>query len=337
MRMGRPRTQRKDLPPGLHVDKWGTYYFRATRGGRREYIAIGKVQREEAIKRWVEITNRVLINDSAAGGTVGELIDRFLRELDGVSAKTRVNYEFHCRKLRERWGDRKYAVTADEAARGGAIRALDISTYVREARKAGRGAVSAGYAIGVLSQVYGRARECGLTEYNPCTGVPRPHAKKLTQLPTFEEILAAQAKAKPRLALMIEMGWRTGMRQTDIRQMQVQQIGEDLRLVQSKTGMEQRWTISPELRRLLDAAAKLPGRRHSMFVFPLRTGEAMSEKGFQTEWRSLGVNFTFRALRKWAINQVIAAGRNGTDFAGHFDAATTRRHYDLTIKRVAPL
>lgn len=145
MPMGRPRSRRKDLPPGLHLDKWGTFFYRATRGGRRTYVTIGKVSREDAIKAWVKITSAAAVNDSAAAGTVGELIDRFLRELDGVADKTRQNYEGHCRRLRARWGHRRYATTADDAARGGALRAMDVSTYLREARKAGKGAVSAGH------------------------------------------------------------------------------------------------------------------------------------------------------------------------------------------------
>lgn len=335
--MGRPRTRRKDLPTGLHQDKWGTYFYRGTKPDDRRYVVIGKVSREAAIKEWVALTTTK--HDDAPAGTVAELIDRYLRDgMDDISAATKVNYEFHCGKLREQWGDRKYAITADQAARGGALRAMDIATYLRKAKVAGKGAVSASYGIGILSVIFSRAREWGLTEYNPCTGVRRTHAKKSTRLLKFEEIVKAAEAAGPRLALMIELGWRTGMRQTDIRNLQVQQIvGAEFHVKQSKTGMEQTWDITPEVRILLDKAAKLPGRSRSMFVFPMRNGKPVGVRGFQSEWKRLSPGFQFRAIRKWAINQKIKAGENATDFAGHFDPKTTRAHYDLTAKRLRPL
>ena len=59
MPMGRPRTTRKDLPPGLYVDRWGTYFYRATRGGERRYIVIGKVNRDEAIVLLGPLSRRI--------------------------------------------------------------------------------------------------------------------------------------------------------------------------------------------------------------------------------------------------------------------------------------
>jgi integrase len=335
MPMGRPRTTRKDLPPGLYVDRWGTYFYRATRGGERRYVVIGKVSREEAIAAWVKITT---VPAEAKAGTVAELIELYLEDLTGKAESTLVNYRFHCGKLRERWGARKYGVTADEAIRAGALRPLDVSTYLREARKAGKGAISANYAVAVLSAVFAHARECGLVEYNPCTGIRRNPQSPARTLPTTEQMAAALERASPRLRLMIEFARRTGWRQTDIRQFQVQQIGADrIALVQSKTKMRQEWEITPELRAILAAAETLPGRARSMFVFPMRDGRAVSARTFQSEWFRVSPGFQFRAIRKLAINQAISAGVNGTDFAGHHDPRTTRQHYDMTAKRVKPL
>jgi len=349
MLMGRPRTRRKDLPPGLHVDKWGTFFYRSTKGGIRAYQPIGKVDREAAIRAWVKITTPK--DDEAPAGTVGELIDRFLRDLEGIAPATRVNYEFHCGKLRGRWGDKQYAKTADQAGRGDALRPLDIATYLRDARKAVKGADSAVYAIGVLSMVFAHANECGLAYFNPCAGVrrrPRGTPQKSAasrRLPTVEQMDAAELKAGPRLRLMIALARRTGMRQTDIRELRESQIvGDVLVVVQSKTGMAQDFKITPELRTILDAAEKLPQRLRSRFlnkgdgfVFPGRDGMGYGIAAFGSAWRQLKAGFQFRSIRKWAINQRIAAGGNGTDFAGHFDPKTTRQHYDVTPKKVIPL
>ena len=56
MTMGRPRTKRKDLPPGLCWRERGGYYYFATRAGKRRFVPIGHVTREVAIKSWVKIT-----------------------------------------------------------------------------------------------------------------------------------------------------------------------------------------------------------------------------------------------------------------------------------------
>lgn len=337
MRMGRPRTRRKDLPPGLHQDKWGTFYYRGTKADDRRYVVIGKVDRETAVRAWVKLTTR--LHDDAEAGTVAEIIDRYLREeLGELADATKNGYAFHCGKLRERWGSHKYAVTSDDAARGDYLRALDVSTYLRDARKARKGYNSALAAIGVLSVIFSFAREWGLSEYNPCKGVRRKRPERKTKIPSFEQIQGAAERAPLRLRLMIEWAWRTGMRQTDIRNLMVQQVsGDRLPLQQSKTGVEQDWEITPELRAILNQAAKLPGRNRSMFVFPTRSGKPLSPTGFQSDWQPLKAGFQFRAIRKWAINQKIAAGENATDFAGHSDPKTTRQHYDQTPKKVTPL
>jgi integrase len=351
MRMGRPRTARKDLPPGLHFDaRFGTYHYRETRGAARKFVALGKVIREAAIREWVKLTSPK--HDQAVAGTVGELLDRFLRDLDDVAPSTRINYEFHVGTLRSLWGSRTYAITAADAARGDALRPLDVATHLRDTRKQPRGSESAVYRIGVLSQVFAYGAECGLTLFNPCEGVRRRarkgksnRAQVAAKLPTVDQLDAAQARAGARLALMIALDRRTGMRQTDLRNLRESHVvGELLVVEQSKTGMLQEWVITPEIRAILDAAAKLPRRARSHFlnggdgfIFPGHDGRAVGDMAFQSAWRQLKAGFQFRAIRKWAINQRIAAGGNGTDFAGHFDPRTTRKHYDVTPKRVIPL
>lgn len=353
MAMGRPRTARKDLPPGLHFDpRFGTYHYRATRGAGRQFVALGKISREDAIKRWVAITSAAKKDDEAKAGTVGELIDRFIRDLEGCAPATRTNYLHHCGKLRERWGTREYARTADEAATRDVLRPLDVAGMLRDARNAPKGAESAVYAIGVLSMVFQHGQECGLTYFNPCAGVrrrPRGTPRKSEasrKLPTVAEIQAAMDKApSPRMRLIIDLARRTGWRQTDLLKLrESQDRGDVLVVVQHKTGMEQHWTITPEIRAILEAARTLPGRARSPwinggdgYVFPTRTGTELTVFGFASDWRRVAAGFQFRKIRKWAINQRIAQGGNGTDFAGHHDPATTRLHYDVTPKKVQPL
>lgn len=79
MKVGRKRTLRHDLPPGLRFDPtWETYHYRATRGGERLYVPFGKISREAAIKAYWKIVGPQ--KDEPAAGTVGELIDRYLHD-----------------------------------------------------------------------------------------------------------------------------------------------------------------------------------------------------------------------------------------------------------------
>lgn len=354
MAVGRPRTVRKDLPTGLYFDpRFGTYHYRAPRaapGERRRFVPLGKVSREQAIRAWVALTAPAA-DDEAEAGTVGEILDRFIRDLDGVAPSTRTNYEFHVGKLRARWGAKRYAVTPADAARHDVLRPLDIASYLRDARAAPKGADSALYAVGVLSMAFGYAAECGLAYFNPCAGVRRrprgtPRKSKASRtLPTVADMDAAEQRAGARLRLMIALCRRTGMRGTDIRTLRESAIaGDVLRVEQSKTGMVQEWTLTPALRAIVDEAAKLPQRilshfkhKGDGFIFPGHDGDAVSPVAFASAWRQLHATFQFRAVRKWAINQRIAAGGSGTDFAGHFDERTTRAHYDVTPKKVVPL
>ena len=79
MPMGRPRRTRTDLPDGLHyrADR-GTYFYRPTRGPERRYVELGRITREQAIRQWVKLTTKP--EHAAADGTVGEIIDQYIRE-----------------------------------------------------------------------------------------------------------------------------------------------------------------------------------------------------------------------------------------------------------------
>lgn len=344
MLMGRPRHSRKDLPPGLYVDATGNYFYRSTKPGPRPYTPIGKVPREAAIARWVELTTEP--GEDATPGTVAELIDRFVRdEIPGYESKaTRDNYTHHCKKLREQWGARRYAQDAAHAVKIGALRKSDIYNFLTAAKKAGKGYNSATQRTWVLQKVFACAGDWGLTEYNPCKEVSsRASSGKLVRLPTMEQILAAQnhPKAGERLRLMIELGWRTGMRPKDIRELRVGQVKAELEIETSKSHRERAvdFAMTPALRALFARAEKLPGRDRSLFVFPGPTGQPISKGTLNKEWLALQTGYQFRALRKWFINQKIALESldKASEAAGHADRKVTKRHYDLTPKKATPL
>jgi integrase len=343
MTMGRPRTKRKDLPPGLYwSERRGFYYYRVLHG-ETTYVGIGKVNREKAIKGWVKITNSTELNTKA--GTFGELIDLFLRaELPRVkSEKTRNEYERQCGKLRQRWGAEIYGQSDADAVARRALRRAFFQRYIRQVEIEDRGHVQANHDVRLAHRIFEIAIQQGLTEYNPVAGVEyiaeAPRKRPLTQA----ERDGIAAKAAPVFRLMLRLTEATGMRLTDVRLLRVQQIADGcIELSQSKTDNDQRWEITPAVRGILDEASKLPGRAVSMYIFPTRRGTPYSEQGVHHMRRNAltaaGLkNVQFRDIRKAAINEAKKLGRNATEFAGHSDERTTTKHYITEPVSVKPI
>ena len=337
MSMGRPRTKRKDLPPGLYWDDRRGFYFR-----RGKYVGIGKVDREKAIKAWVKITNRAELETK--GGTFGELIDLFLREALPLvgSPKTRTEYERQCNKLRERWGAMPYGVTDSDAVQRKCLRTVEFSKYLRTVEKVGNGPIQANHDVKLVHRIFVVAKEHGLTEYNAAAGVryiaEAPRKRPVTQADRD----AIAANAAPVFRLMMRLTEATGMRLTDVRRLRVQQVHDGvIDLSQSKTKNAQHWEITLAVQAILDEAATLPGRAVSMYVFPKRNGTPYSEQGVHhMRRRALALaglkDLQFRDIRKAAINEAKRQGMNAQAFAGHADPRTTAKYYVNGPVKVRP-
>ena len=350
MNVGRKRTLRHDLPPGLRFDPtWETYHYRGTHAGERLYVPFGKIGREAAIKAYWKIVGPQ--KDEPAAGTVGELIDRYLH--DEVPRRLRVGkmkpitateYERNAPALREAFGKFKLARTAAESGRHDVLRTLDVDQYLRK-REGARGSVQANREIAVLSAMFAFGRRCGMTSYNPCEGAERnteqPRKRGLSgELRT--QIMAAASSA---LRLMCELSDVTSMRKTDVRLLLLSKVsGGEIVVESSKTGIKRAYEITPAVRAVLEAAAKLPGRKISLYVFPTRRGTPFSESALQTLWKRAkkkaglaDVDMTFRDFRTTALNEARRTGQSAKDLAGHADERTTERHYLDEPLKVKPL
>jgi hypothetical protein len=172
MKVGRARTLRPDLPPGLIFDsEWQTYHFRGTRGGERLYVPFGKIGREAAIKAYWKVVGPQ--EEASPTGTVGELINRYLREelprrlrIGRMKPITATEYERIGPTLRQAFGKFKLARTAAESGRHDVLRTLDVDQYLRK-REGARGAVQANREIAVMSAIFAFGRRCGMANYNP--------------------------------------------------------------------------------------------------------------------------------------------------------------------------
>lgn len=346
-RMGRPRTKRKDLPDWLYWNPRRGFYFYRVRDGKTQYEGMGKIAREEAVKRWVKITGHSEI--PASDGTVAELIDYYISEvlpekLAGGDLKkvTADEYRRQAPLLRKEFGDKRYARTPAQSMNPEVLRQFDVTKFVKSFRGR-KGAVAANRLIGLLSAVFSAAQGLYCT-YNPCLGVERNKEEPRKRPVSQAERDDMAEKAAPAYRLMMRLTEATGMRLTDVRELLIAKCGErEIDLRQSKTGRGQLWEITPAVRAILDEAKTLPGRSRSLFVFPSpKTGKAYSEGGVhymrRAAMKAAGVtNLHHRDVRKQAVNEAKDLGVNATEFAGHSDPRTTEKHYVNGPRKVKPI
>lgn len=346
MPMGRPRENRKDLPPGLYWTAKRGFYFYRKRDGQSRYKGFGHIKREDAIRAWLRETGEAL--EPAADGTVAELIDSYLQEslperikAGDVKEVTAKEYRRQAPHLRTLFGAKRYARTPAEAMRPDVLRHFDVKQYLRGFRGQ-PGAVAANRMVGLLSAIFSAAQG-QYTTYNPCLGVKRNPEEPRRRAVTQDDRDAIAKHASPVYRLMLRLTEATGMRLTDVRNLLISKCGDDaIDLRSSKTDVGQVWEITPAVRAILAEARTLPGRSRSMFVFPTPKGTAYTEGGVhhmrKAALKLAGLtDLHHRDLRKAAVNEAKAAGMNATDFAGHVEEKTTRKHYLNAPVRVKPI
>ena len=222
--------------------------------------------------------------------------------------------------LRKAFGRFKLARTAAESGRHDVLRMLDVDQYLRK-HEGARGAVQANRVIAVLSAMFAFGRRCGMTSYNPCEGAERNTEQPRKRVLSAELRTQIMAVASPALRLMCELSDVTSMRKTDVRLLLLSKVGPDEIIVESsKTGIKRAYQMTPAVRAVLQAAAKLPGRKISLYVFPTRRGTPYSESVLQTLWK--------RAKEKAGLADDKSSGRivwqDVVDYGGDFgDLATS--------------
>lgn len=334
MRMGRTRTKDKFLPLGVRKLK-GRYYWQCPfilPDGTRPTASLG-ADETEMRREWVKLMNKYrppMESVFTPSGVFNELIARYrLDMLPRKAPKTQKEYERQCSKLADKFGLSRYAKSEVEASKGGFIRSMDIAMHLRQSdtpKQANR-------EMSLMSSIFAYAKECGLTEYNPCNGVKRNTEKPRTRLPTPDENVVLSCAASKVLRLMLELTDITGMRVGDIIRLKISQIKPDhIEVKQGKTGKVQHFERSEGVNAILKEAMTLRGSLRSMNVFCTRQGQEYTESGFQSMVRrakaKAGINgLHFHDFRANAITETHKAGRDATDFAGHGDPALTRKVY----------
>jgi integrase len=314
--MGRHKTRNKHLPPRMRQIK-GRYYWIGYRDGKRPSIPLGD-DYPAALLRWREIEG---LTDSAA--TVAAIIDRYLARAE-VADVTRTGYIEQSVPLKAFF----------EGARPQDVQPRHIRQYLdRRPRTAGAREVA------LFSAAWNHARETGLIDLpNPREGIRIKGAKKVTRTAAPAQ-QTSLTEGNSQMAVICELAFLTGLRQTDIRMLRLDAIDDARGLVvtpsktQHRTGATLVFEWTPALRACIARAKLLRRRVGSVYVFPNRQGQPYTVDGFQTMWAKhrtrCGITgLAFRDIRRTVLKQrqqehgIEAAQQMGA----HGSVTTTERY-----------
>lgn len=320
--MGRPRKQNRHLPQRM-MQRRGAYYY-VVQG---EWRPLGR-DFGEALRLWAEWEGQ----DRPKGSTVADALAYYLiAKTPELSPKTMEGYRVSQMKLTERFGDTRLESLKPE----------HVTTYLRSAKSK----VGANRDKALLSAAYNWVNGEGWLKtvgYNPAR-VRRNKEMPRRRYVTDAELVALLAAAGPKLALMIELAYITGVRKGDLLRIRLADLREDgLHVQQGKTGARQVFAWTDGLRRITEAARGLRRTVGSLWLFPAdrKPGEPMTALALRTAWErareASGVkDVRWHDLRRKAGSD--AAKGDAQAMLGHADARVTERHYRVKPTVVKPL
>ena len=289
--MGRHKTRNKHLPPRMRQIK-GRYYWVGYRDGKRPSIPLGD-DYTVALLRWREIEG---LSDSAA--TVAAIIDRYLARAE-VAPVTRAGYIEQSVPLKRFF----------EGARPEDVRTRHLRQYLNS-----RPRTAGARELALFSAAWNHARETGLIDLpNPREGIRIKGARKATRTAAATQ-QTSLTQGSSQMAVICELAFLTGLRQTDLRLLRLDAIDDTRGLVvtpsktQNRTGATVIFEWTPALRACIARAKLLRRRVGSLYVFPNRKGQPYTVDGFQTMWSkhraACGVSgLAFRDIRRTVLKQ----------------------------------
>lgn len=301
--VGRRRTKDHHLPAGTReID--GVWYWQPTTKREREERRINREKTGEPIgctlgpagsviarKKWAEVSG--FEDAPAAEGTVAELVKLWkdgkglTHEPDGKrrAAATTKSYTNALTLLEQRFNAVRYGKTEHEASRGRAIGTADVQRFVRDCQSKS----VANIALAVMKNIFDHAIREGHTTYNPCDKVVKNDMPAREREPLEWEVECLRALARPLLVSMMDYEGITGDRVNEILGiLRAHCVAEGIRILR-KGGRWETWEWSPELRRIFNEAAQLPGATPfpKSPLFPGRRGKRFTYSGFDTAWQAL--------------------------------------------------
>lgn len=297
-------------PKGVHV-KHGRYYLVA----QNKWHPLTRVD-EGSIPFWRAYYRLTRSDPEFMAGVMIAFLEEGMDELAPV---TRAEYE-------------KYILTRLIPYCGhihrNDLNSAHVAVYLEERKKAGA-PIGGNREKAALGSVCSFAMRKGWMTTNPCHGVRRNRERPSVRYVEHAELVADLDRAPLELYALMGIAYVTGIRQTDLRLARKEQdLGNVLKVVESKTGKPCEHEITPTVRYLLDKAAehreacarwheaaaerlekssqfRRAAMRRAMaaevraqpYIFLSRTGKPWSVWGLQSALRRFGAAFQFRQLR----------------------------------------
>lgn len=261
MRMGRPAKKAGKIP---HLERKGGAFYYVSGTGDRKWIPLGS-DYSFALIKWAELEGRT------QSSTFADLFRWFMADAK-LAKETRKNYLAHGAAIIRVFGD----------AAPTQITPYTLAEY-RDKIKPGNAAMR----LGIIKSVFAAALEKGMVKYNPARDVKRPKLKPRDRLISDDEFIAIRSKSPDWLQVGMDLAYLIGCRPGDAFRLKWSEISNDgIVLTAQKTGKKILFTMTGELRGVLDDAKRLPRGVSSVYVISDYRGQPITTKRRQKAWQA---------------------------------------------------
>lgn len=301
--MGRHRTVNLGLPPRMAVR--GQRYYYVSSGKHRKWIPLGS-DLAQAKRRWAEIDS-----PHAGGVTVGELVQRYI-DREQRAASTAIQYKSYQKAINDGLPIPAAELTSQHVALWRELQ--------RNRKQFCNGCLS------VLVAAFRLGNELGLCKIITVGKWPQSNRQRVL---TPAEFRAIRERAKPWLRTLMDLGYLTSQRPSDLLALRWAQIGERISIQQIKTRRMLSISVTPDIAAVLAEARARPVI--GLYVVANDKGRRISRQTANDAWIAARtaagvVDAQFRDIRAMAAS---ASEREGGDYQallGHTSLAMSERY-----------
>lgn len=319
--MGRPRTRDFDLPPRMR--RKGKAYYHDN--GKGKWTPLGS-DLARAKRKWADL--EYVITERS----VADLVDRYLADCcDKLADSTKRQYASAARAIRKEWGDRPCD----------ALRTGEIARYRDHS---GIGRVAANTLISVLRKAYAKGVEWEWAPTNPAAAALFNELHQRERYMTDAEFVAIRKAAPSWLVTAMDVAYLTGLRPCDVFALRWDQIEDRVTVLPRKTRKTKisiSFTMTPELRAVLDAAKRRPVV--GLYVVATDKGRPITVRRMQEHFagivKALGIkDCQFRDIRAKTGTDAEAQEQDAQAILHHSSPKMTARYLRHgQTKRADPL
>lgn len=300
--MGRKRTKHHGLPP--RMAKKGNVYWYVCRGKPRKWLRLGP-DLARAKRKWAELEG-----EGPPSLSVADLVQRYI-DLEPRPHSTILQYRSYHKAIAE-----AFPIPAAQ------LRSSHVSLW-KDMQSERR--VYANGIIGLLIAAfrYGAERDlCGLLTVSKWG----TDVRSRDLLPA--EFLTIRERSPAWLQLMMDLGYLTSLRPSDIRALRWSQVSEEgIRVRTRKTDKAILYSMTPELAAVLSQARQRPIM--GLFVVANERGRGISRWQMSNAWlrASKGIeDAQFRDIRALSAKMAKKGGQDYQALLGHTNARMSERY-----------